>query len=170
MEIVKRLGEIFPPHSERSSAIEFGASVDVFHGNSLYDYEMSCWKVFCIQSEPILYENLMIERRLCLNVDCLSPNGPSLDEVFKNTNVTDIKILLIKNTTRVMDVLKGFSLGDRNTQLICIEQKETERSLVNSYLQSKGFRFQERHIVSDIYVKDENTNLVERQLENIFEI
>lgn len=69
-----------------------------------------------------------------------------------------------------MDVLKGFSLGDRNTQLICIEQKETERSLVNSYLQSKGFRFQERHIVSDIYVKDENTNLVERQLENIFEI
>ncbi len=69
-----------------------------------------------------------------------------------------------------MDVLKGFSLGDRNTQLICIEQKETERALVNSYLQSKGFRFQERHIVSDIYVKDENTNIVERQLENIFEI
>jgi hypothetical protein len=78
--------------------------------------------------------------------------------------------LLIKNTTNVLDVLKGFSLEQRKTKLICIEQLEHESLAVTSYLSSKGYRFQERHIVSNIYLRDDDFVPSTGSFENIFEI
>ncbi len=170
MEIVKRLCEILPYDSERSSAVEFGSTVEVYHGNSLYDYEINCWKVICIQENQSRYEDLRIQRRLCLNVDCVGPNRITLDQALSRINIEDIRILLIKNTTNVLDVLKGFSLEQRKTKLICIEQLEHESLAVTSYLSSKGYRFQERHIVSNIYLRDDDFVPSTGSFENIFEI
>jgi hypothetical protein len=170
MEIVKRLCEILPYDSERSAAIEFGSTIEVFDGNSLYDYEIHCWKVICIQENQSKYDHLRILRRLCLNVDCVSHNGISLDQALSRINIEDIRILLIKNTQNVLRVLKGFSLERRNTKLICIEQPEQDSDAVTSYLSSRGFKFQERFLVSNIYLRDEDFVPIEESFENIFEI
>ena len=146
MEIVKRLCELIPAENEQSGAVEFGASAQVDYGNSLYDYELARWKVICIQADPDIYDELRTIRRLCLNVDCLSPGGPTLDNVFSRINIDDIKILLIKNTKKIVDVLKGFSLESRKTELVCIEQSSEIKPQTDSYLSTLGFKFHERFI------------------------
>lgn len=168
MTIVERIKQIIQPQSMRSSAIEYGAAPEAFHGNTLFDFEVSNWKVLCIQAEKECAEETGIYRRFVINEDCSRDGGSSLDEIVKRINVDEIKILLIKNTPHPLEIIGGFSLDLRETEIVCVQQEENNRNEVSSYLRKKGFRFLERVLVSDIYIKDENN--VTNDLQNIFQV
>lgn len=170
MRIVDKIINILPPESMRSGAIEYGSAPESFHGNTLYDYEIKNWKVLCIQPDRECSEELRMYRRFVLNLDCSADSGDSLDSVLSRINIEDIKILLVKKTRNPLSVIKTLSLGERNTEIVCVEQDPGDSLIVTEYLEKHGFRFLERVIVSDIYIRDEQKSNVQNSFENIFEV
>lgn len=175
MNIIERLTELIPPSSARSSAIEYGAAPESNYGNTLFNFEINNWKVLCIHPDKECCDETRIYRRFVLNKDCSTGGNSTLDDAISRINVEEIKILLIKNTKdeEIPHVIKGLDLVGRKTQLVCIQENESTRGMVESYLKGKGFRFLERVLVSDIFVKDPELERVERnfsQIDNIFQV
>lgn len=175
MNIIERLTELLPPSSSRSSAIEYGAAPESNYGNTLFNFEINNWKVLCIHPDKECCEETRIYRRFVLNRDCSKKGDFTLDAVISRINVDEVKILLIKNTQEedILHIIKGLNLMDRKTELVCIQQNDNTRRMVEPYLRGRGFRFLERVLVSDIFVKDPELDREERnfsQIDNIFQV
>ncbi len=172
MRIVDKLVQIIAPHTVRGTAIEYGCSPDDLHGNSLYDYELNNWRVICFQKDKDCFDEIRIFRRLAIHLQCNNFDCQTIDDAISNINLTDIEILLIRNTDDCLSVVKGFSLERRNTQIICVEQSENSpsRSEFVQHLKSRGYLFLERVLVSDVYIKDNNKKNHQEFSESIFEV
>ena len=172
MNIVERLTELLPPSSTRSSAIEYGSAPESNHGNTLFDFEINNWKVLCMHPDKGCCDEVRIFRRLVINKDCSENGNFTLNEIISNINVEEVKILLIKNTQEkdILHIINGLDLIERKTQIVCIQQKETSRREIETYLKGKGFRFLERVLVSDIFLKDEEYCQDASLIENIFRV
>lgn len=172
MKIVDKLIEIISPLAMRGSAIEYGSAPEALHGNSLFDYEVNNWKVICLQPDKACFEDLRIFRRFARHLNCDESGCQSIDEAISMINLEDIQILLIKNTTDPLPVIKGFSLEKRNTQIVCVQQEHHahSRKELADYLKSRGYTFLERVLVSDIYVKTEDHKNDLHFSESIFEV
>ena len=175
MNIIERLTELLPPLSTRSSAIEYGAAPESNYGNTLFNFEINNCKVLCIHPDKGCCEETRIYRRFVLNRDCSKSGDFTLDGVISRINVDEVKILLIKNTQEeeILHIIKGLDLSGRKTEIVCIQQGEDSGREIEAYLKENGFRFLERVLVSDIFIKDAKFITDQKDpsfIDNIFQV
>lgn len=172
MNIVERLSHLISPTSFRSAAIEYGAAPESINGNTLFNYETNNWRVLCIQSDKECCEETRIYRRFVINKDCSSRGEYTIENILSQINIKDVKIFLIKNTPHLdlLHVIQGFNLIQRKTEIVCIQQEESQRNNTAPYLLKNGFKFLERVLVSDIFIKNEQFKLKQNTIKDIFEV
>ena len=168
--VSNRLEELINPKESRSSCVEYGTDGTILYEDHLYNYEAAGWNIICMQEDPEKYMSISRHRRLCKHIV-----GETIDEFLLRTNITEIKILLVKSTEDTTSVISGFSPLRWGTEIICIgddnqRKEENEKILLNS-----GFKLSEKVAIYAIYTRDHSPKVKENTdtkdtIENIFSV
>jgi hypothetical protein len=152
--ICDRLVQLIDPDQFRSGCVEYGATDNYAFENHLYEYETRNWKVLCLQPDEEEFIKLRLYRRLAKLIDCEKKDGVTIDGFLERTNVTEVKILLIKNVEFPSRVLSGFNSSRWGTEIISVQFPNSfEKEEGEKILRQKGFKHFEKVTVSDFYVK-----------------